>query len=168
MHVDVQLKPPCVLLCSTDGRTVGHHHEATPGQLACSASLALVSFYRVVAPSQSYHVHRLLEAVGSMTGHARGCATEASMCAAVLHRWQDSRAQPCSASRPAGTKRSTRPGHPPSRCGNLQPATVCASRGRQPHVQACTWMRNRSHRMCCRAPPMAGQPGMTMERIQAS
>ena len=50
MHVGVHLKPPRVLRCSTDGRAAGHGRGATPGRLACSASLALVSFYRVAAP----------------------------------------------------------------------------------------------------------------------
>ena len=81
MQVGVQLKPPRVMRCCTYGTTAGHSPVATPGQLACSASLALVSFYRVAAPSQSYNV-RPREAVSSMSGHARGCATEATTRAA--------------------------------------------------------------------------------------
>ena len=46
----------------------------------------------------------------------RRCAAEACTGAAVLHRWQSSRAQPSSASRPAGTQRTSRTGQTPSRC----------------------------------------------------
>ena len=50
----------------------------------------------------------------------------------------------------------------------IEPATTRASRGREQRPEACTWVRSRRCHACTRVSPMAGQSGMTMERLHAA
>ena len=54
-----------------------------------------------------------------VNGGAHRCAVEGCMLAAVLHRWQSSRAWPGSDSRPAGAQCTTRPARLASRCSRI-------------------------------------------------
>ena len=91
------------------------HHSS------CSSSVALQRHllrYDTGIESRDQLVH----------GGARGCAVEAVTLAAVLHRWQGSRAWPSSASRPAGAQRTTRHDRLASRCSGIYSGTTRASR----------------------------------------
>ena len=89
-----------------------------------------------------------------MPRRARAYTVEATTLAAVVHRWQASRAWPSSASRPHGTQHDSPRCHLCSCCGDTHPPTARASRGRQQHAQACTCVHGRSRHPCCRGPPM--------------
>ena len=105
------------------------HHSS------CSSSVALkphLLMYDTGIESRGQLVH----------GGACRCAVEACTHAAVLHRWQSSRARPSSAARPAGTKRISHSGHLASRCSGIYSGTTWASRAVSSSDRWCTSMRS--------------------------
>ena len=137
--VDVRLKPPRLLRCSTDVRPAGHGPRAPPGRVVRSTTAHAAIWARALAAStQPRRVHR--EAVSSsLERRARRRAAEATTLAAVLHRCQAGRAWPMSASRPHGTQ------HDSPRCRlcscsrGIEPSPDAASRSREQQLaEACS------------------------------
>ena len=128
--VDVRLKPPRLLRCSTDVRPAGHGPRAPPGRMARSTTAHAAVCARALAASSPAPM-RLREAVSSsLQRRARRRAAEATTLTAVLHRCQAGRAWPMSASRPHATQHDSPRCHLGSCSGSIHPPPTRPSRSR--------------------------------------